>query len=324
MPEELVEISIKGHWVKVRAVDVDGKSVIASGRWIRIAAVHDEAWMPHELKHPEHIIQALERSGGGGLNADIFTFAQKLPSTTPKYRYPMEWDSVAAIRLTSFADWWTRQLPQSTRKNARRAEKRGVVTKIRPFDDELIRELQELNNDSPLRQGVPFAHYGKTFDQVRKDYSSFTDRSDFICAYVGRELVGCLKIVYGETTGAILQLLVKRRHDDKRPATALIVAALECCERKHLAFVTYDRYRYGNQEHTSLMEFKRRTGFEEIMVPRYFVPLTFKGRIGMKLKLHRDLVSILPRPAIAFGRRARTQWYRLKQLDHHNARLRSS
>ena len=67
---------------------------------------------------------------------------------------------------------------------------------VKDFNDDLIRGIVEVNNDSPVRQGRRFPHYGKTFDQVKKDHSSFLDRSDFICAYLGNEFIGFLKIVY--------------------------------------------------------------------------------------------------------------------------------
>jgi len=58
--------------------------------------------------------------------------------------------------------WWDK-LPQETRKNVRRSQKRGVLVTVKEFGDDLIRGLMELNNDSPERQGRPNTHHGKTF-----------------------------------------------------------------------------------------------------------------------------------------------------------------
>ena len=68
------------------------------------------------------------------MKADIFSFTQKLPATRPKYSYPMESESIAAISLISFKEWWE-GLPQETRKNVRRSPKRGVVIRVEEFDD---------------------------------------------------------------------------------------------------------------------------------------------------------------------------------------------
>jgi len=250
-----LEISMRGRWVRVPALDIGGKSIVVTGSLMKLAVIHDEEWLESELDDPEWCVRELKTCQANGLKADIFTFAQKLPATRPKYPYAMEWDSVAAIRLTSFTDWWEKRLPQETRKNARRAAKRGVVVRIQILDDAMIKGIVALNNDSPIRQGVAFSHYGKTPDEVRKDYSSFSDRSDLICAYLGDELIGLMKVVYSGETAAILYLLTKSSHYDKRPANALIARAVERCDQRGISYVTYGKYRYGNKGQSSLLEF---------------------------------------------------------------------
>ena len=167
----------------------------------------------------------------------------------------MEWDSIAALRANSFREWWEK-LPQEGRKNVRRSQKRGVAIGVKPFDDKLIRAIREVNNDSPVRQKVRNVHYGKTLDQVKKDYSSFLDRSDFICANLGSEVIGFVKLVYRGEIASILQLLPKASRNDVRPANALLAKAVELCEAKGISYLTYGKYRYGNQGKTSLMDFK--------------------------------------------------------------------
>ena len=132
----------------------------------------------------------------------------------------MEFESIAAIHITSFKDWWDK-LPQVTRKNVRRSEKRGVVASVRQFDDGLVQDIVELTKDSPVRQGKRFLHYGKGFEQVKKDQSTYLGRCDFICAYSEKELVGMAKIIYSGQIASILQFLPKVGQEDKRPANAL-------------------------------------------------------------------------------------------------------
>ena len=301
------EIYIKGKWVKVPAFNVDGKTVAVTGRWLKMAVICSEEWLETELANPDGCIGELKRQRPNGERADIFTFTQKLPATLPKYQYSMEWDSVAAIHLVSFKEWWEK-LPQATRKNVRRAEKRGVVVTVREFDDELIHGLAELNNESPVRQGVRNVQYGKSLEQIKKDYSSFLDRSDLICAYFGRELIGFLKIVYRGEVASILNLLPKASHDDKRPANALVAKAVELCAAKGISYLTYGMFNYGNKQDSPLREFKIRNGFGEILVPRFYVPLTGWGAFCMKLKLHRGPLGILPHRVITLGVAARAKW----------------
>ena len=312
MEADTLEISVKGQWKTVPALDVGGRKVIVTGRRIKVAVIHDDDWLEGDIEDPEQCLMMIKECHSNGLKADIFTFTQKLPAVHPKYTYPMEWDSIAAIQLTSFTDWWEKSLPQESRKNARRAGKRGVVVEVRKLDDELIGGIVGLNNDSPIRQGVPFSYYGKTFDQVKKDYSSFVDRSDFICAYFGKELVGLIKIVYSGKVGAIMQILAKTSHYDKRPANAMLVKAVERCLERGVSYLMYGQYRYGNKRKSSLIEFKDRNGFKEILVPRYYVPLTMKGRVCLKMNLHRELVGILPESAIRVVANLRKKWYELK------------
>ena len=174
-----IEISIKGKWQRVPALSVDGKNIIVKGKWIRKGVVDCEEWLESEVEDPESCIRGLKEQKSPALRPDIFTFTQKLPATSPKYSYPMEWHSVAAVRITTFKEWWE-GLPQETRKNVRRSQKRNVVINVKSLDDELIKGIVEVNNDSPVRQRIRFTHYGKTFEQVKKDQSSFLDRSDFI------------------------------------------------------------------------------------------------------------------------------------------------
>jgi len=266
--------------------------------------------LENEVGDPEPYVKSLAHCFSSALRADIFTFTQKLPATAPKYPYPMEWESVAAIRVASFREWWD-SLPQESRKNVRRSQKRGVTVQLRVFDDKLIKDIMELNNDSKLRQGKPYSYYGRTFEETKKGYSSFLDRTEFICAYFGEELIGLLKLVYRGEIAAILTFLPKASHSDKRPANALLAKAVELCESKGISHLTYGMYNYGNKGHSPLREFKVRNGFEEMLVPRYYVPLTIKGKLCMKLKLHRGLVGILPRSVISLRAITRAKWNEL-------------
>lgn len=307
MANHSIEISIKGKWTKVPAVDVDGKTIIVRGSWLKIAGIHDEGWLETELQNPDLCIKELCQKSTG-LPAHIFSFTQKLPASDPKYSYPKEWDSIAAIRLTTFKDWWEK-LPQETRKNVRRSQKRGVRVKVAKFDDALVEGIRDVNNNSSVRQGARNFYFGRTLDDLRKDYSAFIDRSDFICAHIEDELIGFLKIVYRRETASILNLVVKPSHSDKRPANALIAKAVEICHEKGISFITYGMLHYGNKRSGTLLEFKIRNGFEEILVPRYFVPLTTWGAICVKAKLYRGILGILPSSAITLGVRLRTKWY---------------
>jgi hypothetical protein len=314
--KRLVEISVKGKWLQVPSLKVNENDCVVNGQWLKVAIVKDEEWLETEIEDPALFVTALKNELIGGRRADIFTFSQKLPETNPKYKYPLEWDSVAAIRVNSFDEWW-KSLPQESRKNVRRSQKRGVVVHVKQLDQNLLSDIVELNNDSPLRQGKSFTHYGKDLSQVTKDQADFLDRSDYICAYHREELIGLVKLVYRGGIASILTFLPKASHHDKRPANALMAKVIELCELKGMSHLTFGLFNYGNKRNTPLRDFKTRNGFDEILVPRYFVPLTLKGDIGLRLNLHRGLVGILPHyfitPLLSF--RARLHQFKMSRCS---------
>jgi hypothetical protein len=319
MTRATIEVSQKGKWSTVPALRVNDKSIVTKGKWIRTACIHAEEWLDTPVENPKLCIKALSEERSEDLRADIFTFCQKLPDTQPLYSYPMEWESVAAIRVKSFNDWWE-GLPQKARKNARRSQKRGVSVEVKSLDAKLIEDLVALNNDCPVRQGKAFTHFGKTFEQVQKDQQDFLDRCDYICAYFNEELIGMVKLIYRGDVASILFFLPKASHSDKRPSNALIAKVVARCEEKKIQYLTYGLFNYSRRE-SSLREFKMRTGFEEVLVPRYFVPLTLKGRVAVLLKLYRGPVGLLPTSVVKLLMKIRSKFYsldadRISQVSH--------
>jgi hypothetical protein len=293
MATEFVDISVRGQAVRVPALRLNGVIVTVTGRWIKRAAIKDEAWLADDVIVAPDVIVA--RLKAGALGADVFTFSQKLPCTGPKYSYPLAWSNVAAIPLTSYADWWENRLPQVARKNVRRAAKRGVTVRPVAFSDALVEAIVAINNETPIRQGRPFWHYGKSFDAVKKDYSDFLDRSEYLGAYYQDELVGFIRLVYVGKTASILQLLCKNKHYDKRPANALIAKAVELCIEKGSSHLSYGQYVYGGNTNSLLTDFKRRNGFEQVLIPTYYVPLTVKGWVYVKSGMHLGIKRLIPK-----------------------------
>jgi hypothetical protein len=262
-----------------------------------MAVIQDEDWLEGQVVgDPELFVAKLKECK---LKADIFTFGQKIPNTKPRYKYHMEWDNVAAIPITGFQDWWGR-VSTDMRKDVNRAKKREVIVKVVEFNDELVKGIIGIHNDTPTRQGTVFVHYGKKFDVVKKDYGTYLDRSEFIGAYYKDELIGLIKMVYVGELACFMQILSKTAHHDKRPTNALIAKTVEISEEKGKAYLTYGKYYYGNKQKSSLVDFKRRNGFERILFPRYYIPLTLKGRIAIKVKLHLGLTGILPGNLLSF------------------------
>ncbi|MFZ0743830.1 MAG: hypothetical protein WAM85_05455 [Terracidiphilus sp.] len=306
-PRGAIEISVRGKWVKVPALGINGQTIAVRGKWIKIASLYNEDWLEAELADPVACFQKLKELPDAP-RADIFCFSQKVPATNPRYAYPAEMRSIAVANVANFKNWWEK-LPQETRKNVRRSQKRGVVIKVKGFDADVIKGIADVQNETPIRQGRPYIHYGKSLDEVKHDHGDFIDRSDFICAYFENELIGFLKLVYRGDVASLLQLNSKAAHYDKRPSNALLTKAVELCEARNISYLTYGLFNYGNKGDTPLREFKVRNGFGEMLVPTYYVPLTAWGKLCVKTRLYRGPMGILPRTLITTAVNMRSKWY---------------
>jgi hypothetical protein len=292
---KLEEIRIAGKTLYVPSTDICGRTVVVTGKWIRTAQIKDEDVVEGvTVEDPDSFVTKLKESK---LTADVFTFAQRPPQIAPKHDYHFEWDNWAAIPTTCFKDWWE-NLPQESRKNVRRAARRGVVVKIVPFDDNLVRGVHRIYNYAPVRDGRHFWHFGKDVETVRRELATYLDRSEFIGAYWNEELIGFIKIVYVDHVATLMHILSMNEHYDKRPMNALIAKAAELCEQKGMSHLIYGRFIYGNKRKSSLVEFKRRNGFEQVNFSRYYIPLTLRGEVFVKLRLYRGLGGLIPGPVL--------------------------
>ena len=292
MPDSFTYITINGKWVKTAALKVGNETVVVTGRWIRMAEIHNEEWLAQEpVIRAGSFIPELKRLNAG---ADCFTFSQTACNPNPGYKHYMEWDNAAAISTKSFADWWEKDLPQVTRKNVRRSQKRGVVVREMKLDGDTISRIHRLYNQIQVKQGTQFAHFGKDLETVRRELSTFPERSEFLGAFHEDELIGFVKLIYMQNAAGIMHLVSRDEDYDKRPANALIAKAVQVCEAKGLTYLTYGKYTYGNKTRNPLTEFKRRMGFKKIEFPRYYIPLNLRGRIILRLRLHRGMLGLLP------------------------------
>jgi hypothetical protein len=305
---EYVEIAVAGAKVKVPSGQINGKTVIVSGRWLKTAVVKDEDWQEGDVVlSPDEFLANSERYKS--LGADLFTFSQKPNDTSPRFPFVYEWDSVAAIPVVSYSEWWTNQVGSYLRRDVRKAAKCNVVVREVPFSDDLVRGILDIYDETPIRQGVPFWHYQKGFEAARIANATYMNRSDFVGAFVGDELIGFVKIVYVDKLARLMQVLSKEKHRDKRAMNALLAKAVELCDRKHCTHLTYGKYCYS-QGADSLTAFKHRNGFEEILVPKYYVPLTARGRVALRLRLQNGPKELVPDSVLRLLKRVRASVYR--------------
>jgi hypothetical protein len=286
-------------------ISVCGRDIKVQGRLLRIASLDGEKFtFPDD---PEAMIAALRKQDK---RIDLFTFLQRIPDASPRYSYPMELDNFAVIAVSSFEQWW-KQLRSEARNRARQAEKKGVVLKEVPFDDDLLKGICEIYNETPVRQGRRFPHYGMTLEGAREYAGTFLDRSVFLGAFLEGRMIGFIKLVIDETGNhaCAIHILSMIEHRDKAPTNALVAQAVRSCAERKIPFLVYENFTYGKKQSDSLSHFKEVNGFKRVDVPRYYVPLTSFGRLALRLGLHHRLVERFPEPVMAKLRDWRASWY---------------
>lgn len=284
---------------------LEGRKVLLRGRLCRVAEVEGEGYKL--LADPKSAIAALRNSG----RADVFTFLQELPEISPKYSYPFEVDNLAVLTISTFDQWWSRQLGFKARNKAKQAEKKGIVIREVAFDDTLARGIWEIYNEVPVRQGRRFPHYGKSFEAVREMSATFLDSSVFIGAFDDDKLIGFIKLTMNDarTQAGIMHILSLISYRDKAATNALVVQAVRSCADRGVIRLVYANFAYGKKARSSLSDFKERNGFQRVDVPRYYIPLTPWGTVAFRLRLHRRLAEQMPESVAAKLRELRTRWY---------------
>jgi hypothetical protein len=304
-----VEIRPKGAPILVDAINANGKVFIMSGSLLRTASLEKE-W-EEDVDDPEETSRILKHSG---TRIDLLNFWQRIPETEPKYPYYREWRQVAAIPITNYKHWWDKQINCKTRNMVRKSHKLGVVVRQVEFDDEFVRGVTAIYNQSPVRRGKPFRHYGKDFATVKHELSDVQGKAIYVGAYYKDELIGFIQFVVADRYAMLTLILDKVSHRDKAPINGMIAKVVEICAERKIPYLIYTLWRRG--EHG---EFQKHNGFVPVPIPEYYVPLTLRGKFALRLRLHRGVKGVLPESMMARLLRLRSNWYS-KKFGGKNAR----
>ena len=292
---------IKGQPASIRCVEVGGQTYALEGSALRVAALEDE-WF-EDVTDPQTVIESLRRLPRGS-RPDIFTFWQRMPEVEARHTFHTEWEEIAVLPVQSYDHWWKDQIKSRVRNQIRKSEKDGLVVKEVPFDDDFVRGMTAIFNESPVRQSRPFWHYGKSAETIKQQFSRYLYRERMIGAYHDGEMVGFIMLSNAGRFAITGQIISSLKHRDKSPNNALIAKAVELCEEQKLPYLIYLFW-----TDDSLAEFKRRCGFEPVKVPRYYVPLTLKGQLALACGLHHGWKALVPRGMKARLKALRSRWY---------------
>jgi len=275
---------------------INKTEISVSGRVVRIARVRHE-WIEF-LDHPPAFVEEIRRAGV----ADILTFLQEAHVERPAWPYLHEAAHASVLTFKNFDDWWT-GLKDKARNQARKAQKTGVELRPARLDDDFLRGVQAIYNESPLRQGRKFTHYGKDLAAIREDLSSFPECTAIVGAYHEGRLIGFMKLFEGNQILRIIHIIATFADRDKCPMDALMVRAVEIAAQKGMVHL-----HYGDWAHGGLGAFRVKYCFERHDCPRYFVPLNARGVLALKLGLHRRFRDRIPQSWKTRAAGMRSKW----------------
>ena len=211
---------------------------------------------------------------------DVFTFIERkwcCPIPNPPSTWIKNDDNVGLLEIKDYEGWWD-AVGKKTRNMVRRAEKSGIKVDVVEPNEKFAEGVWKIYNETPIRQERAFPHYGESLNTVASNISA-AQNSTFIGAFLKEELVGFIQITHGDCIAIISQILSMQKQWDKSVNNALLAKAVEVCASKGERWLMYGRI--GN--HPSLDKFKESNGFAKFPITRYYVPLTWRGKVAVRL-----------------------------------------
>lgn len=270
-----------------------------SGRFIRIVRRRSEAFDP--VEDPERCLRDLRQNR---VRADLFTFSQRVSEPEPRYDHHYELEPVAILKIETYEKWWKEAINDKTRNMVRKAGKKGVQIEVVNFNDDLVWGIKRIYDECPVRQGKKSRHYGKSFDLIKREHGTFLDRSEFIAAFFENRLIGFAKVVFQRDFASIMNIISLLRERDKAPNNALLAKVAERCAARGIGILHYGVWGYRG-----FAEFKVHNGFKCQYVPRFYVPLTARGELALRLGWHRPLTGHIPERCLNWFAMLRSRWY---------------
>ena len=282
---------------------VDGKELVVTGRFLKTARLRSEFHV--SMDDPRSFLQEAKRSGLRA-DADIVTFVQDIQDPAPKYPFRYELENMAVLPITTYDDWFTKQLTFKPRNKLRKALKSGIEIRLEEFGEPLLQGIKAVYDETPIRQGKRNYHYGEDLAKITREHSTFLDRSQFIAVYDAGQIVGFGKVTFSQGCGIVMNFLSKISHRDKAVNNAILAKMVEICADRQLKCLVYGHW--GTEATRGLIEFKTANGFQCVAIPRYSVPLTSLGRLAVSAGVHRGLMHRIPKWCIEPAANVRKRW----------------
>lgn len=256
---------------------------ITGKRWFyRIAQYFLANEHMYDTEPDKYLLHDLKSRG-----VDLFTFIERSflgSSARKEHSFFRSSETIGLLRLTSYDDWMN-SIPSKTRQIVRKAQRMGLKVRVVDIDEKFAKGALRIYNERPVREGRKYSGYGLSLEDVMAKFARMGD-SEVLGAYFDEDLIGFIWVSYGDrVVSAGRSFLSLISHRDKYPNNCLIAETVKRCCQRGYRFVTYGNMGYN----PGLDFFKKANGFRIFRVPRFYVPLSAKGQLAIRLRLYQSL-----------------------------------
>jgi hypothetical protein len=237
----------------------------------------------YDIEPAKELLHTLRNEG-----VDLFTFIERSflgASASKKLEHFSSPETIGLLCIKTFDEWFKSATDNTTRRHIRKAQRMGLKVSVVDINETFLRGAFRIYNETSIRQGRKYSGYGLSMAELRRKFSLMDD-SEVLGAYFDNELIGLIWVGYGDRVAAVNSFLSLISCRDKYyPNNALLAETVKRCCQKGYNFLTYWNMGYN----PGLDLFKKMNGFKRFFVPRYYVPLSTKGLLAIKLKLYQPI-----------------------------------
>lgn len=241
----------------------------------------------YDIEPTQKLLLNLKQKGVDLFSFINMTYTQKMPRN---HLFHRDLENIAIMKINSYEKWWMDTLKKKERQSVKKAQKCGVDIRNVEVNTNFLKEVQKIYNETPYREGRRYSGYGLSLDHLRDKFTDYGN-SDILGAYFGGQLIGLLWLTYGDRAAMFRSFVSLIKHRDKCPNNALISGAVKSCCGRRISYLIYGNH-YGFLP--SLDAFREHQGFRKVPLPRYYIPLSERGELAVRLGLHRKIEYSIP------------------------------
>jgi hypothetical protein len=147
---------------------------------------------------------------------------QPIGVTSPRYSYDYDSVELAVLPVSSYDQWWRRQIGDKTRNLVRKSAKLGVEVRTNLLDEAFVAGVKAIYDESPTRQGKRFTHFGKPLETLHRELATFAEETSFLGAFADGNLIGFAKLVRHDGIASLMHIIARIDQRAKAPANALV------------------------------------------------------------------------------------------------------